>query len=306
MKVGITGAAGGLGRRATDALGQNHELVLIDNVDPAQATVYDGIPPTLRSLQPFEPTWPYQRADIMSLDDIVAALDGVEVVLHLAGWPAGSWTDAASIMQTNVMGTFTVYEAARRRGVRRVLNASSINAFGSIYWRVQDSAPIRSRLPLIEDDRRVPEDPYSLSKAITEDIGWAYRRAFGIEAVNLRFAGVWRESHYEQALQNGLPRSTSWADDLWGWVHVRDWMQCIAAAAVVADPTSEPITVGAPDTKAPEQTLDLIRRFRPEFQHELREPLPGRAPLLSISRARAFLGYNPVYTLADAPVRDSE
>jgi UDP-glucose 4-epimerase len=146
--------------------------------------------------------------------------------------------------------------------------------------------------------------PYSLSKAITEDIGWAYRRAFGIEAVNLRFAGVWRESHYEDAMQNGLPRSQSWADDLWGWVHVQDWMQCIAAAADVADPTSEPITIGAPDTKAPENTLDLIRRFKPEFQHELREPLPGRAPLLSITRARSFLGYEPSHTVAGAPLRE--
>lgn len=304
MKIGITGAAGGLGRRATEVLSENHELILIDNVNPAQATVFDGKPPTFRSLKPFEPTWPYKQVDVTSLDDVVAALAGVDVVVHLAGWPTGSWSDALSTMQTNVMGTFIVYEAARRQGVRRVLNASSINAFGSIYWRVQESAPIRSRLPLIEDEPRVPEDPYSLSKAITEDIGWAYRRAFGIEAVNLRFAAVWRESQYEEAMQNGLPKSQSWADDLWGWVHVRDWMQCIAAAAGVADPTSEPITVGAPDTKAPEDTLDLIREFRPEFQHELREPLPGRSPLLSITRARSFLGYQPSHTLADAPIRE--
>jgi nucleoside-diphosphate-sugar epimerase len=83
MKIGITGAAGGLGRRATDMLGEDHELVLIDNVDPAQATVFDGSPPTLRSLEPFEPAWPYKRVDITSLDDMVAALDEVDVVLRV-------------------------------------------------------------------------------------------------------------------------------------------------------------------------------------------------------------------------------
>jgi len=303
MKIAITGAVGGLGRRATEALGGSHELILIDNVEPAEATVFDGSSPTGRALKPLIPKWPYKRVDITSPEELEGAFDGVEVVLHLAGWPAGKWQDARSTMHTNVMGTFTVYESAQKYGVRRVLNASSINAYGSIYWRVQQTAPIRSRLPLIEDDRRVPEDPYSLSKSITEDIGWAYRRAFGIEAVNLRFSAVWHENHYDEAMEKGLSRSTAWADDLWGWVHIRDWMQGIVASVEAPDPTSEPIVIGAPDTTAPEETLDLIRAFRPEFLHELREPLPGRAPLLSIMRARTFLGYVPRHTLADAPIR---
>jgi len=303
MKIAITGAAGGLGRRATEALGKSHELILVDNVEPAEATVFDGSSPTGRRLEPLTPAWPYMRADITAPDELDVTFDGVEIVVHLAGWPAGKWEDARSTMHTNVMGTFTVYESAQRRGVRRVLNASSINAYGSIYWRVQETAPIRSRLPLVEDERRVPEDPYSLSKSITEDIGWAYRRAFGIEAVNLRFAAVWQETHHDEAMEKGLSRSSAWADDLWGWVHVQDWMDGMVAAVEAPDPTSEPIVIGGPDTTAPEDTLDLIRAFRPEFLHELREPLPGRAPLLSIARARTFLGYSPHHTLADAPVR---
>lgn len=302
MRVAITGAAGGLGRRATEKLEQRHELVLIDRVDPDEATVFVGTGPTGRELRPLSPHWPYHRVDITSADQVEAALAGVDAVVHLAGWPAGEWVDARAIMDANVMGTFTVYECAVRQGVRRVLNASSINAFGSFYWRVQPTAPIRSRMPLIEDEPRVPEDPYSLSKGISEDIGWTYRRAFGIEAINLRFAGVVHEPQYARLLEEGLPPSRAWADDLWSWVHVRDWMDGIAAAVETPASTSEPIVLGAADTRAPEQTLELIRRFRPEFLSELREPLPGRSPLLSITRARAFLGYEPKYTLSEASI----
>lgn len=300
MKVAITGAAGGLGRRATEALSKDHELVLIDHVNPAEATVFVGTGPTGRSLRPLTPDWPYHQVDISSPDDVDKAFTGVDVVVHLAGWPAGEWTTARSTMETNVMGTFTVFDSARRQGVRRVLNASSINAFGSFFWRVQKSSPIREHLPIIEDERRVPEDPYSLSKGITEDIGWTYRRAFGLEAINLRFAGVMHEEQYEQTLEVGLSRSQTWADDVWSWVHIRDWMAGVVAATEIEESTSEPIVLGAGDTRAPEDTLDLIRQFRPEFQHELREPLPGRAPLLSITRARSFLGYNPQFSLREA------
>ena len=304
MKVAITGAAGGLGRRVTEALAQNHNLVLLDNVDPAQATIFTGEGPTGRKLSPLSPEWPYHRVDITSQEQMDAALAGVEVIVHLAGWPAGEWPDARATMNTNVMGTFTVYEAAQRLGIRRVLNASSINAFGSFYWRVQQSAPIRSRMPLIEDEQRVPEDPYSLSKGITEDIGWTYRRAFGIEAVNLRFAGVVHEQHYDKWLEEGLPPAREWADDLWSWVHIHDWMAGVVAAVEAEESTSEPIVLGAGDTRATEPTIDLIRRLRPEFLTELREPLPGRSPLLSISRARTFLGYNPRFDLSAAPVTE--
>ena len=305
MKIAITGAAGGLGRHITSVLGERHDLMLIDNVDPAEATVFDGRSPTGRHAQPFIPEWPYHRVDISSPDDLEVAFRGAEVVVHLAGWPGGSWDDVRSTMHTNVMGTLGVYEAVRAAGVRRVLNASSINAFGSIYWRVQPSAPIRSRLPLIEDDRRVPEDPYSLSKGITEDIGWTYRRAFGIEAVNLRFAAVVPASSYERTLAAGLKRSTRWESDLWGWVHIDDWSQGMVAAVQAHDPTSEPMVIGAADTRAPESTMALIRAYKPEFIHELREPLPGRAPLLSITRARSVLGYSPRHTFDEAPVVDS-
>ena len=68
----------------------------------------------------------------------------------------------------------------------------------------------------------------------------------------------------------------------------------------------EPIVLAAADTRAPEDTLELIRRFKPELERELREPLPGRSSLLSITRARSFLGFEPRHSFAAAAQSDGQ
>jgi UDP-glucose 4-epimerase len=300
--VAITGAGGAIGRRLTARLAEVHDLVLIDSVAPENASVYDPTSPGVRRAAPIVPDWPYHQVDILELDGLVSALSQVDAVVHLAGSPTGEWDNAIEIMRVNALGTMSVHEAARRSSVRRVVTASSINAFGSFFWRVSDEPPVRERLPLAEDEGRIPEDPYSLSKGVAEDIGATYSRAFGMETVALRFAGVWSPERYETAVTSGLPQTTAWADDLFQWVHVDDVVDGLALSLTA--PFTEPfsaagaITLSAADTKAPEPTLELIRRYRPELETHLREELPGRASLLSIARARSVLGYAPRFALA--------
>lgn len=298
MRIAITGAAGWLGRYVAEALEPHHELVLIDNVAPDEATIFDPTSLTGRSLAPLSPGSPYHQVDILDAVGIATAFAGVDVVIHLAGLPTGEWDNAHATMTTNVMGTFTVYEQVRAVGVRRVVNASSINAFGTFFWRVSGLSPVRRSLPLVEDEPISPEDPYSLSKATTEQIGATYHRAFGIEAVNLRFAGVWPETMYGDVMAKGLSPAEEWADDLFQWIHVRDVTQGICKAALVDAVVPGPITLAAADTRAPEPTLELLRRFRPDLIPHLREPVPERTGLLSIQRARTLLGYEPEFSLA--------
>jgi UDP-glucose 4-epimerase len=306
MRIAITGAAGGIGRILTENLAdKGHQLILIDNVAPEEATVFGGGPPTWRVAAPFSPHWPYHKVDLRDIAGLRAALSGAEAVVHLAAVATGLWEQDVEIMEVGVMGTFNLYKCAVGIGCTRVVNASSINAFGSFFWRVYDADPVRARLPLTGDEPRVPEDPYSLSKGITEDIGWTFRRAYGVEAVNLRFSSVWEVAKYEDALAVGLPVTQEWATDLWQWVHVLDVVQAVRRAVTGPDPTSEPIVVGAGDTRAPEATVDLIRRFKTGLERNLREPLPGRAPLLSIARARQFLGYEPQFSFDAAAVAPS-
>src|SRR3989442_4498693 len=64
------------------------------------------------------------QADVADLDAIAPAFDGVDTVVHLAAG-TGSSDSFDEILRANVVGTYNVFEAARRAGVRRVVYASS-------------------------------------------------------------------------------------------------------------------------------------------------------------------------------------
>ncbi len=303
MNILITGAAGGIGRKMIERLQGEHELLLTDAAQPSEASVFDHLAPGGRRKAPLDTEWPYLRADLLDSDALDRFVRQAEVIIHLAGIPTGDWDKMDLTMRTNALGTSRVLDLARKAGVRRFVNASSINAFGTFWWRVSGLKPIRRKLPLTEDEPPIPEDPYSLTKFLAEEIGHAYQRAFGIEVVNLRFAGVRSDALYRTMLSDGLPVTETFPADLGQWVHEDDVAAGIELGATVPMVTSEPIVLAAGDTKLPEPTLEIIRRFQPDLQPHVTEPLPGRTTMLSITRARIRLGYSPKYNLDGAAIK---
>jgi len=304
MKILITGACGFLARDLTrhlEASPQGHQLVLLDRTTPAEATTF--VPGKLeRASAPFEVNWPFLKGEITDPDTVATAMDGVEAVIHLAASVSGVPEIGYQTFHVNACGTFAMLDEARKAGVQRFLCASSINAFGTFYWRLSGREVEYPRLPLTEDFPPVPEDPYSLSKLVNEETCAAFHRAYGITTAAFRFAGLWSHAMYNAALRDGRPPATEWAPDLFSWVHVED----IAAGLVRAVecntlPPCDVYTLGGADTRAAEPTMELLERFRPQLIPTLTSPLPGRAPLLSIDKARAAFGYDPVYRLVSEP-----
>ena len=70
------------------------------------------------------PGVPCVTADVGDLEAIRPAFDGIDAVVHLAAFarPSESWE---TILNDNIVGTYNVFEAARRAGVRRIVYASS-------------------------------------------------------------------------------------------------------------------------------------------------------------------------------------
>ena len=294
MRVLITGGAGWLGRNLTATLEADHDLRLLDNVDPEEATVF-APGSAERKRVPLRTNWPYVRADICDLDAMQAAAEGVDAIVHLAAIPTGLPEQGKAIMQVNAVGTYVVLDAARLQGVRRVFCASSINAFGTIYWRLSGRPAPYVSMPLTEDFPPVPEDPYSLSKHMNEDTCAAFTRAYCLTTAAFRFAGVWSDEMYQER-RGPLEPTQAWSDDLYQWVHVEDIAQGLKAALEYeALPEFGVYALSGPDTRCPEPTMEIMERFRPDLP--LTEPLPGRAPLMSIRKAQETFGYAPRYRL---------
>jgi len=300
MKVLITGACGSVARaviRELEASAQAHELRLLDQTAPGAATVFMAGSGERVAL-PLETPWPFVQAEITDSAAMREAARGMDAIIHLAAAVTGLPEHGVETFRTNALGTFVVLDAARIAGVRRFLCASSINAFGTIYWQISGQPAPYTKLPLDESFSPVVEDPYSLSKLVNEETCAAFHRAYGMTTAALRFAGVWDEAMYERKVAEVLAPTQQWWDDLYQWVHVADIARGVRQALEAPDlPGCGVYTLSAADTRCPEPTMELLQRLRPDLIATLDAPLSGRAPLLSIERAARTFSYTPRYRL---------
>lgn len=297
MKVLITGACGFIGRELiTELENQGHELRLVDMTRPEDATVFRG---RERAHIPLKTDWPFVQAEITDEEAMIRACEGQDAVVHLAGEPLGMPEIGVRTFRSNALGTFVVIDATHRVGISRFLCASSINAFGTFYWRLSGKPVAYTKLPLDETFSPVPEDPYSLSKRVNEETCAAYHRAYGMTAISFRFAGVWSHDRHTQTLEDGLEPTNGWSDDLYQWVHVADVARGIRKALEAERLTGGAYTLGAADTRCPEPTMTLLEQFRPDLARTLDESLIGRAPLLSIAKSQEAFGYDPQFRMGE-------
>lgn len=118
----------------------------------------------------------YVQADITDLDAMLALLDGADTVLHF-----GAFVDEGpfeKLLGPNFIGSYNVWEAAWRKGVKRVVYASSIHAVGMHATRAGVGTDAVHR----------PDTFYGLAKCFSEDLARMYWEKRGVEAVCLRIA----------------------------------------------------------------------------------------------------------------------
>jgi uronate dehydrogenase len=158
-RVLITGAAGGIGRRLrADLAGAYPLLRLSDRVPPATAGAGEEV----------------VVADLADLSACEALCAGIDGIVHLGGQAIEA--DWATVLQANIVGCYNLFEAARRRGVRRVVFASTNHVIGFY--------PRATRI-----DHQVPPRPdsrYGVSKAFGEALGRLYADKYGLGVMCIR------------------------------------------------------------------------------------------------------------------------
>lgn len=115
--------------------------------------------------------------DIRDPDSIQVAMEGQEVVIHLASLIAIPYSYQAprSYQETNALGTLNVMEAARRAGVSRVVHTSTSEVYGSAQY-----------VPIDENHPLVGQSPYSASKISADAIAHSYWTSFGLPVTTVR------------------------------------------------------------------------------------------------------------------------
>jgi uronate dehydrogenase len=115
------------------------------------------------------------RASVTDLAAMTDACRNVTAVVHLGGIPGESpWQE---ILEVNIDGTYTVFEAARRAGVGRVVYASSNHAVGF--------SP-RADFPVHDYAFPAPDTYYGVSKAAGEALASLYHSRYGMDAICIR------------------------------------------------------------------------------------------------------------------------
>jgi uronate dehydrogenase len=132
--------------------------------------------------------------DVLDTEALDAATVGCGAVIHLAGIPGEA--PLAQILEANVQGTQAVLDAALRRGIRRVILASSNHAVG-MWERSPDE-------DLQVDIRPRPDTFYGVAKVAAEALGQLYADRFGLEVVSLRIGNVREEPTYRRDLATWL------------------------------------------------------------------------------------------------------
>jgi nucleoside-diphosphate-sugar epimerase len=126
----------------------------------------------------------WDRSDIRDAAAMMAAIQGAEVVFHLAAIPSvpRSIKDPIPSHEVNIDGTFNVLQACVEAKVRRVVYAASSSAYG-------DTAV----LPKVESMLPRPKSPYAVQKLLGEHYASVFYSCFGLETVALRFFNVYGE-----------------------------------------------------------------------------------------------------------------
>src|SRR5262245_61467082 len=151
MRVLVTGGAGLIGKATTELLVRHGWDVRV--IDTASSVNIPGAE--------------YVTCDILDYSEVRTQMRGCQAVVHLAAIPRPALATADKVFSVNTSGTFNVFEAAAAEGIRRIAQASSINALG-VSFSLTDI--ITEYFPMDEEHPAYTTDPYSLSKQFVEEI----------------------------------------------------------------------------------------------------------------------------------------
>lgn len=240
-----------------------------------------------------------QVGDLRDSSAVQRAVRGVDVAFHLGaliGIPY-SYRNPREVIDTNIMGTLNVLEAARQHEVPRVIHTSTSEVYGTARMeRIHEGHPLHG------------QSPYSASKIGADKIVESYVRSFGVRAVTIRPFNTYgpRQSRraliptiVSQALQGSTIKMGS-PDTIRDFTYVDDTVAGLMAAATADDVIGEEINLGSDSEISSGEVVRLVgallnRELKVEIQSDRIRPKASEVRRLRSdnSKAAARLGWKP-------------
>lgn len=288
MRIGVTGGSGAIGRYVCDALlNAGHAVVALDQRPPSGA-IGGGAD--------------YIEVDLGDLDASCAALADFDQVVHLAAIPDPYVDPPLKVITVNTAINYCVFEALRFNQIPRVIYGCSDSSTG---FGIHNTSLKPLYVPIDEEHPLWPHESYSLSKHFGERMAETYAKAYGMEALSLRYNWVWVQRWREKAERTVVAARNEelGSDDVWvgGYISVRDVARAVLAASnyrfpVEQDVRYEAFFFTAANTSYGLPTLEVLKAIYGEVP-PLKEPdYYERNPFASVydlRKAERLLGWQP-------------
>ena len=290
MKVLVTGGSGFIGsnfiRQILESRGDGVRVVNLDKL------TYAANPASLADIE-HRPNYQFIHGDITDAEAVRAAMDGCTDVVNFAAETHvdRSLLGDASFIETDVRGVFVLLEEARRREVRRFVQISTDEVYGSI-----------AEGSFTEESALNPRNPYSASKAGGDRLAYSYWASYGVPVVITRASNNYGPYQYPEKL---IPLFVTNAIDdqplpLYGdgrnvrdWLYVRDHAAAIDFLLDAGVPGEVYNVAGGNEAENIEITRQVLRELeKPESLIRFVNDRPGHDRRYSLDASKiARLGF---------------
>ena len=182
-------------------------------------------------------------ADITNMSEMERACDGVDAVVHLAASPDWRGDFCDELFQPNIIGAYTVFEAARRAGCSRMVYASSVHAIMGYPVDVQAHA----------GDPPRPDTMYGVTKVFGEALCSSFAYEHDMSCIAIRIGAYVPDEEREKVVRSANPQLL----DI--MVSQRDMAQLIHRCITAADDVGYAVVNGLSDNRYKRMDIEGAR-----------------------------------------------